>query len=265
MTTLTVTEIPTRYAARVQIAALTGTGPWTLIRSDPRGRATVIGGQNITGPDVIEDCEVCLECETTWLVIDSTGAETASAVTTISPPTSPGMDNRPCPVVSNPAAGIAFPVVLLREGMGEERPGAATLVEIEGTEVPAIIWDVERAARFSPQIITETADAETLLDDALRDGAPLLLRTPCPGVEDRWFHRVEGRNTDRIGQRPDNPARLTQLGKAVRLPGPYDPEAAIAGDTLGDLDDAVGHTTLGDIAAQWDTLGEIAATDLRAI
>jgi hypothetical protein len=51
------------------------------------------------------------------------------------------------------------------------------------------------------------------------------------------------------------------------LDGPPSGEA-VWGDTLGDLHAAVGGDatgSLGAIAERWETLGEIAATDLKAL
>jgi hypothetical protein len=82
---------------------------------------------------------------------------------------------------------------------------------------------------------------------------------------DVWLQRGGDRTWSWLTRRCQ--ARKHTLSSCEELEGPPSDEAVWT-DTLGDVHQVVGGDsvgTLGAIAERWETLGEIAATDLKAL
>jgi hypothetical protein len=168
------------------------------------------------------------------------------------------------PLMSDPWRGIVCPVTVLADGQDRTMAGRASAVDITGRRSRIHLWDVEGAPTFSPQVITEPGDHETF-EDLMATGDPVLLRFPCIEHDDVWLQRGGDRTWAWMSGRCQ--ARKHTLSSCEELEGPPSDEA-VWGDTLGDLHAAVGGDdagSLGAIAERWETIGDIAATDLKAL
>lgn len=220
---------------------------------------------DVTIPDGASSAVLSISSSGDWCRIDDIALQrvSVSAAPTIGP-SAPVMIPADHPLVSDPWRGITCPVTVLAAGQDRTMAGRASTVDITGRRSRISVWDVEGAPTFSPQFITEPADHETF-EELMATGDPVLLRFPCMQHPDVWLQRGGDRSWAWMTGRCQ--ARKHTISSCEELDGPPSGEA-VWGDTLGDLHAAVGGDatgSLGAIAERWETLGEIAATDLKAL
>lgn len=256
--TITATEVY-GFTARitVTVADAAAGATMTVYRVEQSREVPVLGARDVPAESTVyDDPVVDVNTATTWRVVLSTG-ETASTPAPVTIPST-------YPILSEPHSGRFVPVVILDMG---DRSAAqrGRAIDIEETADVVFLYDVESAVRFDLQLLTLTEAGRAEFVALAASGAPLLLRAACPVHRVGWFGRDGGeRKSARFGKyRPDDP-RWTHHFSSVVLVPEQRPDERPAGDTLGDLDASVpSPRTLGELAAQWTTLGAIAADDLR--
>lgn len=201
-----------------------------------------------------DDSEAALNRPLWYVVVDHTGAEWISAA----PVT---LESR-LSLLSHPITGELVEVTI-KNWNEVKYPQRSTVLDVEGRRERVRLWDVEGSPE-SPEITlrTETAEQTRVVRALCAPGNTLLLRGACDGIEDAWLGLSSDRSEQRITTRASD-ARRHHVLADVLLTGQPEPTTRASGDTLGDLYNAV-PTNLGDIAATWATLGEIAAADLQA-
>lgn len=250
--TITVSTV-SGVAATVPVTPADDWGVWTGMSVD------------VTIPDGASSAVLSIGSSGDWCRIDDIALQrvSVSAAPTIGP-SAPVMIPADHPLVSDPWRGITCPVTVLQAGQDRTMAGRASAVDITGRRTRIHLWDVEGAPTFSPQFITEPGDHE-MFEELMATGDPVLLRFPCTEHDDVWLQRGGDRTWAWMTGRCQ--ARKHTLSSCEELDGPPSDEA-VWGDTLGDLHNAVGGDaagTLGGIAERWETLGQIAATDLKAL
>lgn len=268
--TLTVQQV-TGWAARITYTRDPDDGgvgaadTVTLYRISPDGGSgVVLGARRVANESTSwDDPETPLGAATRWKLAGNNAAAIETAPTLIKAPAVAGMGGRPGPVLSDPYRGITVPCIACAEILTTKRASRATALNIEGRQSRIVVSDVEGWPTASPKFITETAAATALLDELLAPGHPILLRAPGPTVPDGWMYVIGERTTEPFGA-PNAGPRLHTISQTEHLEQAPDPDRRPAGDTLGDLH-AAAPGTLGDIAADWVILGDIAATDLKAM
>lgn len=248
----------TGYTVTVTVT-LTGTsGTMTVYRVDAEGQEVklpaAVGVPAASG--VWTDAEAPLGVPVTYEARLSSGIVYVSDPVTL---TVPGG----LPILSDPYRGLFAPVRVVTLDDDESHASRATALDIEGRASRIVLWDVEGAPRWQLQFMTHTEADQLTIDRIAATGDPVLLRTGCPGVPDAWLQRIGDRTVARW--RKTGETRLHTWADCEVLPGTWRPGVRPVGDTLADLDVAVGGTTLGDIATRWATLLDIASEDLRSL
>lgn len=240
----------------VTVTAPVAGSTFTLYRAEGSHEVPVLGAIDVPAAStVFDDVEVSLNVPTRWRAVLSTGESGTSAIRTVA--------NTLC-VLSDPYLGQWVEVAILDLGDREAAQRGKAL-DIEETAEVVYVYDVESAERHPISLLTfSEEDRETLLKLAA-PGSPLLLRAACQVHTVGWFARDGGsRRTSRLSKyKASDPRVVHTFSQTVRVPVPA-PNVRPAGDTLGDLADAV-PTNLGAIEAQWATLGAVAAADLRSL
>lgn len=273
MSTMTAQTV-TGWRARLTVDAsdMSSTSTMSILRQNPDGSvSTVIGADRIKPQSgVFDDPEVPLGAAVGWTLQENR----ARGDSVVSP------DGRIVgylvaasrPVLSDPFRQLAARVIVCTEGQDHTMAGRASSIDITGRASRVWSWDVEGAPTLSPILITDTPADHAAIEDIMSTGDPVLLRTPCATVPDRWLMRGGDRSWSWLTRRCV--ARKHTLSSCEELAGA--PAGAtmtsVFGDTLKDLYRAslqgdAAQTTLGQlaqIAATWDTLGAIASTDLKA-
>ena len=239
--------------ADVTLTAAADWGQWVQTTADvtiPDGASTAVLSVGSSG-------DWCRVDDIELRMVDISTAPTIG-------PSDPVMIPADHPLMSDPWRGIVCPVTVLADGQDGTMAGRDTAVDVIGRRSRIHVWDVEAAPTFSPQFITEPAD-HAAFEDLMATGDPLLLRFPCMQHPDVWLQRGGDRTWSWLTRRCQ--ARKHTLSSCEELEGPPSDEAVWT-DTLGDVHQVVGGDsvgTLGAIAERWETLGEIAATDLKAL
>lgn len=164
------------------------------------------------------------------------------------------------PVVSDPVTGEHVEVTV-HEWPERISTNRGTVVEVAGRTDPVVVSDVMGAPSSSPVLRTLTRAQVLGLRSVLADGAVVLLRAPCPGVEDAYLV-VQQHAEQRIRNDATDDRRRHILAAVHAAPPAL--EIAAQGDTLADLNAAV-PTTLLAISTTFSTLLEIAAADLSEL
>lgn len=255
-----VTAAPiTGYTARLTVSIDAGTvGTMTIERIVNGGaRRRIIAGVGIPAASgVFDDPEVPLGVPVIWEVRLSNGTVLRSEPVTIL---------STLPVLSDPYRGRSVQVwIVSMDSRGHH--SRTTAVDVEGRPDPVPLWDVESSARWPAiELLTTTLVDRNTLDDMCSTGDPLLLRSTCVEPGDHWLQRIGDRTVDRFTPTSRTETRLHKWSDVASLSGSPRPSEKPAGDTLGDLNRAVGSTTLGAIAERWPTLLAIASEDLRSL
>mgnify|MGYP000847158220 FL=1 len=237
----------------------------TLYRVSPDGGSgVVIGARRAPNASTSwDDPETLLGAMTSWKLAGNNAAAIETAKTVIEAPAVAGMGGRPGPVLSDPYRGITVPCVAGVEILTTKRASRSTALNIEGRQSRIVVSDVEGWPTASPKFITETLAAAERLDELFAPGHPVLLRAPGLLVPDGWMYALGDRTAEPFGD-PSAGRVMHTISQTEQLEqAPY-PDRRPAGDTLGDLHAAI-PGALADIAAGWVTLGDIAATDLKAM
>lgn len=249
---------PSALAALLTISITNAAAGETMTVTRKVGTAAaqpVMGATTIQAASrTLIDPEAPLNRAATWIVTTSTGA-TASAVLAIPAELA---------VVADPVRGIvASCAVITRDEW--RRTQRVDVVQVEGSDIPAVIWDLPSGKQMPVQLLTLDKDAETALGRILATGNPLLLRCACGNHTDVWIQPVDGETgASRVVQRTASQLRQWELGRCLVYPTNPLASSIALGNTLGAVYDAVMPKTLGGIANRWDTLGAIAETDLGA-
>lgn len=249
------------WMVRVTVAVDPGmTGTMSITRIGSQGSRPVQGAQRVPVlSGTWDDAEVELGVPTRYQLTLSNGSVLYTAPVTV-------VVDGGFPVLSDPYRGQSVLVTVLETERAVKHAARATLVDVEGRADPVVIWDVEQAGR-TPEVklMTRTASDAYAVETMCATGNPLLLRAPCPSVVGGWLQRVGDRVHRPFAPSSRTEVRVHELADVLELPGTWRPGARPTGDTLADLDAAVGHTTLAAIAARWDMLLAIASTDLKAL
>lgn len=226
----------------------------------------IVGATRIKpAPIVLDDPETPLQGINSWAL----ESYTATGVRQVEDVAILEITTAGRPVLSDPVRQLAVAVVLCADGQDHTMAGRASSVDVAGRATRVWSWDVEAAPTLSPVFITDTPADHATVEDIMSTGDPVLLRTPCTQIPDRWLMRGGDRSWSWLTRRCI--ARKHALGSCEEMDGP--PAGltleGVFGDTLGDLDRAAQASTesAGTLAAiwdRWDTLAAIAATDLKA-
>lgn len=241
----------------ITVTGATAGATMTVYRVEQSREVPVLGARDVKAEsNVYDDPVVDVNTATSWRVVLSTGESATTAGTLTIGST--------YPILSEPHSGRFVPVVIMDMG---ERAAAqrGRAIDIEETADVVFLYDVESAVRFELRLLTLTEADRVGFLALVASGGPLLLRAACPVHRVGWFGRDGGeRRSDLFGKhRPNDPRWVHTFASVVLVPEQR-PDERPAGDTLGDLEAALPATrTLGNIAAQWVTLGAIAADDLR--
>lgn len=224
------------------------------VREDTGAQTQVLGAYQIpVAGTVWDDPAAELDVPIHYVAVLSTGetVESASVLLIVG-----------YPVLSIPHRGLQVSVTIADEGRDKVRKSRATVLEVEGRPDPIVVWDVRGAETRAPVLLVRTRDELQAVRDIFASGEPVLLRAPCPTIEDFWFISVDSITEAPV--RRSSWAHLVTISQALVVPEAPESWLRSAGDTLGDLATAV-PGTLADIAATWATLGDIAAADLGAL
>ena len=255
MTVFTLAAVTVTGGARITVT--TATDPaitYTLsrVREDTGDESPVLGAVNVAAAGTVwDDYATELSVPVHYVAVLSTG-ETFTSNTVLV--------ESEFPILSDPYLGRSVQVRVVAGGETSWKSRATTL-EVEGRRDPLVLWDVLSVAYRAPVLITDDKAGLEAIRAVLAAGGPVLLRAPCRTVEDGWMVPLSGITEAPLGQ---SEAVLHTFGESVVLLAPPEVWRRAAGDTLGDLHAAV-PGTLGDIAATWSTLGEIAIADLAVM
>lgn len=205
----------------------------------------------------ISDNEIPLGTMVTYVVVLSNGLRYYSNPVMVQ--TSPASfgDQSSWPILSDPITGESVRVII-RDWPEKTIKNEGQRIRVRGRRAPIIVSDIEGTPESSPVLETATLEDAARLDALLSHGEPVLLRAPCPGIDDAYLH-VDSRTVARVQEhKPTHPGRVHTLS-AVEV-DPPDMHVRGRGDTLGDLDAVTG--TMGAVASRWATLGDVAAADL---
>ena len=249
MATVAITAVEvTGWAARLVVTVSGATVGATLTVT--RDGSPVLGGVGLPAAStVLHDAAPPLNRRLSWTAALSTG-ESATAVL-------PGIKSRRT-IVSSPHRGLIAECTAAEQGQTQHEARVA-VIPIENSPQPVIIEDRQLPPAYDREFDTDP-DAETDAFHAVASLAgTLLVRHTCPTVRDAWVRQTGTRRSET--HHPDDWVTHTLSLMEVGIP---DVSMPASGDTLGDLAAAI-PTSLGDIAAEWSTLGDIAAADLKAM
>lgn len=263
---MTLTATPTtNFTARLDLPAVTP-GTWMHVCRVHSGRRELVMGLNGIAPTsgVWDDPEVPLGVPVFYEVdIDGQTAYISNTITVPGPPIT-GMNNAPGAIITDPLRGRTVPVVVLTETAKISRKTRNSAIDIEGQTARVILTHSEGAPTRQPRLLTETSEQAANLDEILAPGRPILLRTSCPTIPDRWLHPYGDRETDLFTDATSQ-VRVHQLGDTDELQANPWPDHLATSDTLGDLNQLL-PTTLAAIPARWPgTLGDLAGTDIKGL
>lgn len=258
MTTATVTAIPASdmtVRVSITVAGAVAGERLSVWREDDGTRTPVLGGTDVAAlSTVIIDPASPLNRPVTWGVTLASGVEVRSAPATLA---------SSLPVLSDPWRGLAALVMVTDVDDERVTKSRATVLTVEGDPTPIVVWDVPTREYGELEVLSLDAVARRRIVDMCATGRMLLLRCSCGQHEDWWLQATGDVKVLRLTRKGSVPARLHRWDAVVYLGRPADMSQRARGDTLGDLH-AMVPTKLGDIAASWSTLGEIASTSLTA-
>ena len=258
MTTATVAvSVVSKWSARVTVtvadAALEET--MSVYRETVGSREGVLGGVGIPAlSTVLTDPLPSLNQAVRWVVVLADRSEIVSEPVTIV---------ADLPVLTDPWAGVSLQAPVVEVDDELVMRSRVEVITIEGDADPVAIGDVPTGYYGRLVLLTVALADAAAVRDLSRQGRAMLLRCSCGLHPDRWVRPTGDLTTARLVRRPDNPHRLHSWDECIFLAGPPWPGRPAAGDTLGDLAVLV-PGDLGDIETLWDSLGEIAASDLVA-
>jgi len=236
-----------------------GLDTMTLVRVVDGVSTPVRGLVNVPAAGyAVSDNEAPLNRPYHYEVVSGSGFRYQSNTITVQP-VEPTMSNPASwPILSNPITGRSARVVIVKWD-SLEVSNSGKKIEIPRRRTPVVLSDIEHSPTSAPKLLTTTAEAAAMVEQLLRAGEPVLLRAPAAGIPDAYL-RVDSRSVERFSKSKANmPARLHNL--EVTEVDPHDMTVRGSGDTLGDLN-RVAPVDLGQIAATWSTLGQVAAADL---
>ena len=155
----------------------------------------------------------------------------------------PALGNRESwPILSEPVTGKSARVAIVAWDQLDFARNSK-LIRVPGRREPVVITDIEQSPESSPKLLTLTDDDAATLAALMADGSTLLLRSPCPGVEDAYVH-VSSRSATRFAPAAASSQTRVHDLKVTEV-APADMDMLGRGDTLGDIEDR--FRTLGDL------------------
>lgn len=172
-------------------------------------------------------------------------------------------EDRPWEVLSNPFTGEAANVIGTTIGPRSWHSATAvTYRDIRVWDAPMVHSRPEQAPTQELALFTTSRRDREAVARMMSTRSPLLLRSPHTGWDDVWFAIEGDRAEERLAGRLINEEWRRHSWTLHTVPRPdVSTSGRHVSDTLGDLHAAV-PTTLGDIAARWATLGDIAMDTL---
>ena len=257
MTTATIAASATASGTALLTIDVTSPGvgeTMTLRRRAGSQLLPVMGAAGIPAADrVLVDPEVPLNVATSWQLTFSGGLVIESDPLTIVAELG---------TLADPVRGIVADVAVIdRDQLS--RTNRATLLQVERDPTLHVVWDVPVGQTMPLSLLTLTVEARDAVSRALETGDPLLLRCVCGLHADVWIQPTDDKTTaELLTPRAAAVSRRWLLGEVIVYT--TNPRIGVVArwTTLGDIDAAVDPHTLGEIAARWGTLGQIATADL---